>query len=49
MIPPEARLTGDEEIDALPMPSWWDGEEAAAADGRRAMQELAALRPVSDE
>lgn len=44
MTPPEARLTGDEEIDALPTPSWWHGEEEAAQEAQQARAQLSRLR-----
>lgn len=48
MTPPEARLTGDEEIDSMPTPSWWPGEDTAYAEGQRSKTQLADLRSEAD-
>lgn len=46
MTPPEARLTGDEELDEMPIPSWWHGEEEAAVEGQRAAAWYSNIKPV---
>jgi hypothetical protein len=46
MTPPEARLTGDDEIDAMPAPSWWHGEDAAAEEAQMAKAQLSRLKPT---
>jgi hypothetical protein len=46
MTPSEARLTGDEELDSMPIPSWWHGEEEAMVSGQQAASQLAAMRPA---
>lgn len=46
MTKPEDRLTGDEEIDELPMPSWWHGEEEAFVSGQRAKSQFASMKPA---
>lgn len=46
MTPPEALLTGDDEIDALPTPSWWHGEEVAAVEAQQANAQLSRLKPA---
>lgn len=44
MTPPEARLTGDDEIDSMPTPSWWHGEDAAAEEAQQARAQLSRLK-----
>jgi len=46
MTKPDDRLTGDEEIDSLPMPSWWTGEKAAFEEGQKTISQLSSLRPA---
>lgn len=46
MTPPEARLTGDDEIDSMPTPSWWHGEEEAAEEAQQARTQFSRLKPV---
>lgn len=46
MTAPEDRLTGDDEIDELPVPSWWHGETAAAEEAQQARAQLARLKPA---